>query len=305
MKIKASDVIVPLDVPKAMRVEYVQNYLTSTRESGRLLLFAGDQKAEHLNRDFIGGGIHPQDSDPEHLFRIASQARIGVFATQPGLITRYGMDYPDVPYLVKLNAKTDLVTEADPVSQQWLDVKQVVDIRDNSGLKILAVGYSVYLGSVYESIMLHQAAQIIFNAHQQGLLAVLWICLHGKAVKEKDERNPHMIAGAVGVGACLGCDFVRVAYPTMDGAEPREIFKEATLAAGRTKVISSAGSSREIGAFLGNIHDQIHISGAAGISVGRNIYQRSSDEAIKLCNAVHAVIIEGASVEDALAHMLL
>ncbi|MEW6378268.1 MAG: aldolase [bacterium] len=303
MKIKASDVIVPLDVPKTMRGEYTQNYLTITQESGRLILFAGDQKVEHLNRDFFGEGIHPQDSDPEHLFRIAGQGRIGVFATQLGLIARYGMDYPDVSYLVKLNSRTDLVTVDmdDPFSQQWLDVKQVVEFRDNSGLKIPAVGYSVYLGSMYEDEMLHHAAQVVYQAHQHGMLAVLWICPLGQAIE--DERDSHLIAGAAGVGACLGSDFVRVNYPQTNGAKPQEMFKEAILAAGRTRVISSGGSSQDVGAFLGRIYDQIHISGAGGISIGRNLHQKSLDEAVRLCEAIHAVVIEGAMVEDALQRM--
>jgi DhnA family fructose-bisphosphate aldolase class Ia len=304
MKIKASDVIVPLDVPKAVRGEYVQNYLTITRESGRLILFVGDQKVEHLNRDFLGEGIHPQDGNPEHLFRIASKCKIGIFATQLGLIARYGMDYPDASYLVKLNSKTDLVADSQvgSLSQQWLDVKQVAEFRDNSGLKIMAVGYTVLLGSMYESKMLQQAAQVVYQAHQKGLIAVLWVCPQGKAVS--NERDSHLIAGATGVGACLGCDFVRVDYPQMNGADSKELFKEAILAAGRTKVISSGGSSREIGAFLGRIHDQIHISGAEGISIGRNIHQRSLDEAIRLCDAIHDIVIEGSTVEDALKHMI-
>ena len=73
------------------------------------MLFAGDQKVERLNNDFYGKEIHPDDSDPEHLFRIASQPKIGVFAIQLGLIVRYGMDYPETPYLIKLNSKTNLV----------------------------------------------------------------------------------------------------------------------------------------------------------------------------------------------------
>ena len=120
MAIKANDVIVPLDVPKAMREHYIANYLAITRESGRLMLFAGDQKVEHLNSDFYGEGIHPDDNNPEHLFRIASRAKIGVFVTQLGLIARYGMDYPDIHYLVKLNSKTNLVktSQSDPFSNQ-------------------------------------------------------------------------------------------------------------------------------------------------------------------------------------------
>jgi len=44
MKIDENDVIIPLDVSKTMRENCVRNYLMITRESGRLMLFAGDQK---------------------------------------------------------------------------------------------------------------------------------------------------------------------------------------------------------------------------------------------------------------------
>jgi fructose-bisphosphate aldolase / 6-deoxy-5-ketofructose 1-phosphate synthase len=63
MKIDEKNVIVPLDVPKAARESFIKNYLTITRESGRLMLFAGDQKVEHLNAAFYGKGIHPDESD--------------------------------------------------------------------------------------------------------------------------------------------------------------------------------------------------------------------------------------------------
>ena len=300
MTIKANDVIVPLDVPKAVREKYINNYLEITKRTGRLMLFAGDQKVEHMNDDFFGEGIHPDDSSPEHLFRIASQAEIGVFATQLGLIARYGVHYPDVPYLVKLNSKTNLVKtpQSDPFSQQWLDVQQVVDFRDNSGLKISAVGYTVYPGSENEAEMFRQAAQIVYNAHQYGLITVLWMYPRGKAVA--DEKDPHLIAGATGVAACIGGDFVKVNYPKKEGYESREIFKEAIQAAGRTKVICAGGSSVDVGSFLKRLHDQIHISGAAGNATGRNIHQKSLKDAIRMCNAIYAITVEEASEEEAI-----
>jgi len=86
------------------------------------MLLAGDQKVEHLNNDFYGTGISSEDNDPVHLFEVAANAKIGCFATQLGLIARYGMDYPQVPYtyMVKLNSKTNLVStsQADPNSCQ-------------------------------------------------------------------------------------------------------------------------------------------------------------------------------------------
>jgi len=300
ISINKENVIVPLDVPKTMRETYVKNYMEITKGTGRLMLFAGDQKVEHLNDDFFGEGVPEDDADPEHLFRTASKAKIGVFATQLGLIARYGMDYRDVPYLVKVNSKTNLVetSQADPFSNLWYDADQVAEFKENSGLNILGVGYTIYLGSEFEAEMLVQAAQVVYDAHQHGMVSVLWIYPRGTAVK--DEKDPHLIAGATGVGACLGTDFVKVNYPKKEGTKSAEIFKEAVKAAGRTKVVCAGGTSDEAEAFLKKLYDQIHISGAQGNATGRNIHQKPLDEAVRMCNAVYAITIEDASVEQAL-----
>ena len=297
--ITAKDIQIPFDVPKDAENTYVDNYLTMTRHTGRLMLFAGDQKVEHLNKDFYGEGIAPDDNTPEHLFRVAQAGEIGVFATQLGLIARYGRDYPDVPYLVKLNSKTNLVKtdHMDPFSNQWIDIDQVLEFKNSTRLNILAVGYTIYLGSEFEADMLRQAAQIVYEAHQVGLLTVLWIYPRGKAVK--DEKDPHLIAGATGVAAALGSDFVKVNYPKQEGKESKEIFKEAVLAAGRTKVVCAGGSSIEPRAFLQQLHDQIFVSGAAGNATGRNIHQKAFDEAVRMCNAISAITLAGKSVDEA------
>ncbi|MDY9927420.1 aldolase [Methanosarcina sp.] len=300
VSINKEDVIVPLDVPKTMRETYTKNYMEITKGSGRLMLFAGDQKVEHLNDDFFGEGVPEDDADPEHLFRIAAQAKIGVFATQLGLIARYGIDYRDIPYLIKVNSKTHLIetAQADPFSNLWYDVDQVAEFKENSGLNILGVGYTIYLGSEFEAEMLVQAAQVIYDAHQHGMLSVLWIYPRGTAVK--DEKDPHLIAGATGVGACLGTDFVKVNYPKKEGAKSAEVFKEAVKAAGRTKVVCAGGTSDEAETFLKKLYDQIHISGAEGNATGRNIHQKSLAEAVRMCNAVYAITVEDSSVEEAL-----
>jgi len=294
-------VSVPADVPDEVRETYTDNFLTVTQGAGRLMLFAGDQKIEHLNDDFYGDGIHQDDAEPEHLFRIASQGRIGVFATQIGLVARYGRDYPEVPYLVKLNSKTHLVKTAqkDPASPMITTVAQVVALRNQTGLKIAAVGYTIYLGSEFEAQMLAEAAQVVFEAHQHGLVTVLWIYPRGAAVK--DEKDPHLIAGATGVAACLGSDFVKVNAPKKEGTASAVLLKEVTLAAGRTKVVCAGGSSVDEEKFLKELYDQIHTGGCSGNATGRNIHQKSLDEAVRMCNAISAITIDGASLEDAMA----
>ncbi|HJJ62117.1 MAG TPA: aldolase [Methanocorpusculum sp.] len=295
-----SDVKVPLDVPAGMRDVYLANYNLITQGSGRLMLFAGDQKMEHLNDDFYGEGIPADDGDPEHLFRIASQGKVGVFAAQLGLITRYAMDYPEIPYLVKMNSKTHLVgvSQKDPVSHQLWSVGQLVDICAENDIKIAGIGYTIYLGSENEAEMLTEAASLINDAHFHGLVTVLWIYPRGKAVK--DEKDPHLIAGAAGVAACLGSDFVKVNAPKKDGKSGAELLQEAVQAAGRTKVVCAGGSSTSEEKFLSELYDQIHVGGASGNATGRNIHQKPLAEAVKFCNAIYAITVEKKSVEEAL-----
>ena len=47
-------------------------------------------------------------------------------------------------------------------------------MRDN-GVNIVGLGYTIYLGSEYESTMLAEAGELIAAAHANGLLVVLWI----------------------------------------------------------------------------------------------------------------------------------
>ena len=251
------DIIVPLDVPKGAREGFRENYLELTGDRGRLVLFAGDQKVEHLNDDFSGEGISPEDADPKHLFDIADRSKIGAFATQFGLIARYGMDHPKIPYVVKLNSKTDLVKslQAEPLSKQWVTVDQVAALKNENDLKVLGIGYTVYLGSENEAIMLQEAAQIVHRAHHHGLPTILSTLDVSEGKGGTQRRGPHLIAGAAGVAACLGSDFAKVDYP--EGQNASERFKEAVRAAGRTKVICSGGGRMEVRDFLDRLHDQI------------------------------------------------
>lgn len=292
---------VPLDVPGNKRGDFEKNIEKATHGTGRLMLFAGDQKVEHLNDDFYGQGISPDDADPEHMFKIASQAKIGVYASQLGLIARYGMDYKDIPYLVKLNSKSHLVkvTQKDPNNMGWFTVDDVMKFKESSGLNILGVGYTVYSGSEYEGEMMKEAAQSVFQAHQHGLFSVLWMYPRGKAVA--DEKDPHLVAGASGLAACLGADFVKVNYPKPKEGDRAKALNEAVVAAGRTRLICAGGGSMEVKEFLQTLYDQIHVAGASGNATGRNIHQKPLDEAVRFANAVSALTFDGATVDQAFA----
>src|SRR5574340_309498 len=306
--ITRDQVRVPSDVPAAARETYINNYMAATHGTGRLMLFACDQKIEHLNDDFWGENISADDAEPEHLFRIGSQGICGVLAGQRGLIAQYAADYPKINYLVKMNSKTHLVKTSakdpakhqdDPYSPQLYDIQTVLDLRDN-GVNVVAVGYTIYLGSEYESNMMQEAGELIADAHSVGLLVVLWIYPRGKAVM--DEKDAHLIAGAAGAAVCLGADFVKVNPPKGDEAKSSaEKLKEAAAAAGRTGLVCAGGSTVEADVFLRQLGEQIHVGGASGNATGRNIHQRGLDEAVRLTKAISAVTLGDWSVADALA----
>lgn len=291
---------VPADVMPESRETFIDNYMKATRGTGRLMLFACDQKIEHMNDDFYGEGIDIADAQPEHLFRIGSQGVCGVLAGQRGLIAQYAADYPEINYLVKMNSKTNLVptSQDDPYSPQLYDLDAVLVMRE-AGVNIVGLGYTIYLGSEYESTMMAEAGELIAQAHANGLLVVLWIYPRGKAVAA--EKDPALIAGAAGVALCLGADFVKVNPPKPAEGSPAEALKVASWASGRCGLVCAGGSTVDAKTFLTQLHDQIHIGGACGNATGRNIHQRSLDEAVRLTKAISAITLADAPVEEALA----
>ena len=303
--ITRDQVKVPVDVSPEMRDAYIDNYMKATRGTGRLMLCACDQKIEHLNKDFYDGGeeIDIADCEPEHLFKIASQGVCGVMAGQRGLIAQYAADYPEINYLVKMNSKTNLVKTAqeDPYSPQLYGLDTVLAMRD-AGVNIVGLGYTIYLGSEYEATMMAEAGDLIAQAHAEGLLVVLWIYPRGKAVTA--EKDPDLIAGAAGVALCLGADFVKVNPPKPegeDGRTPAEALAIASKASGRTGLVCAGGSTVDAETFLTQLYDQIHVGGACGNATGRNIHQRSLDEAVRLTRAISAITLADYTAADALA----
>ncbi len=184
-----------------------------------------------------------------------------------------------------------------------------VDIRDITQSIIEDIFTMTMLADTAESKLdfaelqeaLAEAGELIAAAHANGLLVVLWIYPRGKAVTA--EKDPDLIAGAAGVALCLGADFVKVNPPKPEGDDKRtaaEALKVASMAAGRTGLVCAGGSTVDAETFLTQLHDQIHVGGADGNATGRNIHQRSLDEAVRLTKAISAITLADYTVADAL-----
>jgi DhnA family fructose-bisphosphate aldolase class Ia len=147
--------------------------------------------------------------------------------------------------------------------------------------------------------MLTQAAQVVIEAHKNGLLVILWMYPRGKSIK--NEMSADIIAGATGVGVCLGADFVKINTPkTKAGLQNTKALKQATRAAGKTGVLCSGGTRKDTKRFLKELYEQIHFGGTRGCAVGRNIHQKNLHDAVSFCKSIAAIVVGGLNFEKAI-----
>ena len=297
---------VPADVPDELIPTFIQNMDAATAGTGKMNLFACEQKIKHLNYDIYDGGneIPRPSNDPAHLFEIGNRCHkegtIGVLAGQLGLISHYARDYPDISYLVKINSKSHMVktSQRDPVSQALWDMDDVMSLVHN-GINVVGIGYTIYIGSEYEHEMMSEAAQFIRQAHELGMISVVWMYPRGKAVA--NEKDPQLISGAAGVAACIGADFAKVNYPSeYPGMTRSESLAIASQAAGRCGIICSGGGTLPPKEFLQRLWEQMNTGNCRGAATGRNIHQKDTESAVRMTAACHAIICQGATVEEAL-----
>ena len=178
------------------------------------------------------------------------------------------------------------------------DMDDVMSLVHN-GINVVGIGYTVYLGSEHEHEMLTEAATFIRQAHELGMLAVVWMYPRGQAVA--DEKDPQLIAGAAGVAACIGADFAKVNYPrAFEGMTAPESLGIAVEAAGRTGIIALVEAPCRPRNSSSACTTRFTCPDAAARH-GSKHPPEGTEEAVRMAAACHAIICEGASVDEALA----
>lgn len=244
---------------------------------GRGMLLAYDHGLEHGPTDFDERSV-----DPAHVVDLASKGGFTGVVLQLGVAEAfYG---GRTPLVLKLNGKTRL-PGGEPVSRQIATVDDAVRL-DASG-----VGYTIYLGSVHEPVMLREFAGIRRAAREAGLAVIAWIYPRGAAVL--DDTAPEIVSYAARAGLELGADAVKIKY-TGDIAS----FRWAVRAAGPTKVFMSGGPKAKTDvAFLRQVRDILD-AGAVGVAVGRNVWQHDDPEGFAA--RLRALVLHDKPLEEVL-----
>ncbi|HUW24674.1 MAG TPA: fructose-bisphosphate aldolase [Patescibacteria group bacterium] len=236
--------------------------LSKITKQGKALFLAYDQGMEHGPTDF-----NEENIDPERVLAIADSGYFTGVILQKGVAEKYyfGKSYK-VPLIVKLNGKTNLVRDEDPYSSQICSIKEALSY----GAK--AVGYTIYVGSEFETKMTEEFGKIEQEAEEAGIPVIAWMYPRGRNVP--DENDPKLIAYAARIGLELGADIVKIRY-TGDSAS----FKWVVQSAGKTKVVVMGGSKESEETFLERTRTVME-AGAIGLAVGRNVWQAEKPLAV-------------------------
>ena len=262
----------------------------------KAMILAYDQGFEHGPREFLE---HPEGGNFEYILGIAKEGRFTGLVVHAGLAEKYAGEIADsrVPLILKLNGRSELFTEEDPFSPQLYSVEDAIT------LGAVAVGYTVYSGSKYEDEMHREFSKIVREAHSKGIMAIGWMYPRGKAIfdrksasktlkmalDEQEQTNqaidetPSIVAYGARIGMELGADMVKVKYTgSVDS------FRWVVQSAYPTRVVMSGGPmTRTDEKFLSRVKDVL-AAGAAGIAVGRNIWQRS--DPLNISKKLHQLI---------------
>jgi len=164
-------------------------------------------------------------------------------------------------------------------------------VKQAKALGAKGVGYTIYLGSAHENVMLKEFGKIQEEAHELGLAAIAWVYPRGEAIA--NDSSPEIVAYAARAGLEAGADAVKIKY-TGDS----ESFKWAVRSAGEAKVFMSGGPKAPTDeAFLKQVKGVMD-AGGTGLAVGRNVWQH--DRPLEMAAALREIIINGQSVETAL-----
>ena len=177
-------------------------------------------------------------------------------------------------------------TAGSSILKELSDEQIAISIDDAVRLNAAALAVQVFIGGEYESQSVHNLTRIIDMGNRHGI-ATLGVTAVGRDLA----RDARYMRLATRICAELGATFVKTYYTDDD-------FETVTSSCPVPIVIAGGKKLPEADA-LTLAHRAIQ-EGAAGVDMGRNIFQ--SDSPAAMIQAVRMVVHEGASAKEALEY---
>ena len=265
--------------------------------TGRLVILPVDQGFEHgPGRSFAP---NPPAYDPLYHFQLAIDAGLNAYAAPLGFLEAGAAEYAgQIPLILKLNNHDVLQDEADPLGGQ------TASVEDALRLGCVGIGYTIFPGTAERRLQYEQLRELTLEAKSLGLLVVVWSYPRGSALSTEGETALDVVAYAAHIAAQLGAHLIKVKLPSahLELADARRVYEaqnipRATLTERVHHVIQSTFNGRRIVIFSGGAKKEddqaildearaIRDGGGFGSIIGRNSFQRSREDALRLLDAI-------------------
>lgn len=264
--------------------------------TGKLVILPVDQGVEHgPARSFTP---NPPGFDPRYHFELAIDAGLNGYAAPLGFLEAGAREYAgDLPLILKLNNRENLSSDKDPTQAVTGSVEAALR------LGCVAIGYTVYPGSLARLEMYEKLQMLAEEAKAAGLAVVVWSYPRGSDLSKEGETAVDVSAYAAHIAAQLGANVIKVKPPTahVEQEQAQKAYEQAgvslnTLSERVQHVVQSAFNGRRIVIFSGGpakgdeeMYEEIRgirDGGGFGSIIGRNAFQRPKEEALELLSNV-------------------
>ena len=206
--------------------------------------------------------------------------------TQQGIATRVHGNLNGAGYIVHLNGSTNKGTAEN-------DKRRTGTVEDAVRAGADAVSFHVNVFSEYEPDQIEELATVTSEAERLGMPTLVMAYARGHEVRDAaPEAFAEDLGHAVRLAEELGGDVVKTAYS--GSADTFERVVESTS----LPVVIAGGSKGSDTETLEMVRGAMD-AGAAGVSMGRTIFQHDDPEAMTA--AVSAVVHDDTDAEDALS----
>ncbi len=265
-------------------------YTGTLAGTGKMVILPVDQGFEHgPARSFAP---NPAGYDPEYHAALAAEAGCNAYAAPLGFMEAVAHKYAGrLPLILKVNNSDSLGGPEEPCSALTSGV------QDALRLGCTAIGFTIYPGSGLRNEMFQQLRDLIAEARDVGLPTVLWAYPRGAGLSKNGETGLDVVAYAAHIACQLGAHIVKVKPPTAhieqkEAQKSYENVPKSTLAEriqhvmqasfnGKRIVIFSGGAAKGTDEVLEEIRG-LAKGGANGSIMGRNSFQRSQADGVKL-----------------------
>ncbi len=278
--------------------------------TGYLSILPVDQGIEHT----AGASFakNPDYFDSENIVKLAIEGGCNAVASTLGVLGSVARKYAHkIPFLLKFN-HNELLTYPNKYNQIMFG-----SIQQAYEMGCVAVGATIYFGSEESDRQIIEVSKAFAQAHELGMVTVLWCYLRNSAFKTK-EKDYHLAADLTGqanhLGVTIEADIIKQKLPENNGGfkalnyskftdkmytelcsdHPIDLTRYQVINQylGRAGLINSGGASGE-----NDLQEAVATAvinkraGGMGLISGRKAFQRPLKDGIQLLHAIQDVYL--------------